>query len=458
MGLKMQLYTIEDLENFSPKKIKEILLERSKLCTTLIKNALIGKTIESEIEKDNDSLVFPIKDITYHMKKEIFIDNKFMVIPINISLEGYCSKNKKDNLYEDLSIDHEIDELLEEYVCPKTKVHWGNKKLQGIDYINMDLLIPNTLVNPDIIIFNEYNSFIESTKKLTPLKIQKKKKELEEKLAKDLEQLKYQKFNVIQETHLYIPEDKDELMEFIEYANKNTYDKQALIGVMKKHSDNEEIVSAVLEGFNEEVFEYASKRLKNDRKFIESCLDKSIVNIMHFVADKFKDDRDLILKAIRVNSSVMEIASERLKNDKNLCLVAVGNFGTGGDAYFHISEELKKDKDIILKLIETRGDFFAFCPEVETNKDLLIKAFSTAFDRQSHNLLVNTSEELKNDKEVALAAIKCYPENIYYIGEKLRKEIGDFEPYTYLSKIDMYNEINESVTTENNGTKRKLKM
>jgi hypothetical protein len=455
----MKLYTFEELEKFTKKDIKNILTERAKMCGSLLNDALIGKTIESEgNDEEEEPLNFKIKEIIYHPSKELSINEKFIAIPVNIYLEDYNCTTKAEIIYENETTDFSIKDLLQEQIIKGTRFSWRAKRLQGLDYINIEILIPNALINPDIKIFNEYNDFITTNQKVSSVKKIKHRKELEKKLALEIEELKYQKFNIVKESGSYVPEDKEELMQFIHHANRVSFDKQALVEVMKKYSDNKEIVEAILAGFYEDIFKYASNRLKNDRDFIESCLDKKIVTIMEYVCDKFKDDDVLIHKAVTVNGSVIEHASERLKDDKNIALIAVGNNLSGDSAYFSISENLKKDKDIILKLVETRGDFFAVCPEVETNKELLIKAFSTAFDRQSSNLLRNTSEELRNDKEVALAAIKCNPDNIYHIGEKLKKEIGSFDPYTYLSRIDLYNEINEEVINHEVSPKRKMKM
>ena len=457
----MKFYTISELEKMTKAEITKVLLERNKICTSLIKNALVGKTIESDmgnkIGDDEESIIFPIKDINCHNIKDIFVDENNTSISLNIYLDGYFCKTKKDIMYDDEATNFSFRTLIEENIVKTARIYWGLRRLQGVDYINMELLLPSPLINPDIVAYQNYANYCKS-KRATLVSKEKKKQELDSKLVLAIEELKDERFNILREDYCYIPEDKEELMKIIKKAAKKTFDRAALVGVIKKYPDNEEIVSAVLEGFYEDVFQYASDRLKNDRKFIEYCLDKSIVNIMEFVADKFKDDDVLMFKAISVNGSMIEVASDRLKNDKNLCLIAVSDKGSGGNAYHYISDEMKKDQDIILKLVETRGDFFAYCEEVKTNKELLIKAFSTAFDQQSRNLLQNTSEEFKNDKQVALAAIKCFPQNIYYIGEKLKAEIGNFEPYTYLSKIDLYNEIKDEITDNKSNSKRKIKM
>jgi len=455
----MKIYTISELELFNKEELRKIIFERSELCSTLIKNALLGKKIDSNmgkpITKNMDKLTFPIKDINYHKSKDITFDERVTIIPINVYLEGYLCENNKESMHYDELTSHKLRTLIEKHVNEDCRIHWGEKKLHGLDYINMDLLFPTKLINPDILAYEKYAQYCKKNKKSNPEAKEKKKKEIQNELNVEVNELKDQRFNLVYEDHLYIPSDRKELMELIKKINKKTFDLETLTGIVKKYPDDEEIVYEAIGGFQEEVFKYASNRLKNDEKFINRCLDNNRVNFLEFVGKKFKDNEEIIRKAINISGYIIRVASNRLKNDKALCLDAVES---QADAFLVISKEIRKDKDLIDKIIEKRGEYFCICPEVKTNKYLLIKAFSTAFDRQSHALLQRTSEEFRNDKQVALAAIKCNSENINYIGKKLRAEIGDFEPITYLSKIDLYNEMNQQVEKQAVMPQKKFKM
>ncbi len=455
----MKIYSISELELLSKEQINEIIIERSKLCASMVSQALFGKKIESNMGKslrDNPPKVdFTIKNITYHQNKDVCYDSNNTVIPINVYLDGYSCKTKKDTMHYDELAQHKLRYLLEKNIDENISIHWGSKKLQGLDYINMDLLFPTNLINPDIIAYSDYLNYCKQNKKASESSKERNKKKLQDDLEIKVNDLNSQRFNLLKEDYLYVPENKEELMEYISKATRKTFDKQALIGVVKKYPDNEEIIFEALYGFQEDVFEYASDRLKNDEKFIHYCLDNNRVNFLEFVGDKFKDDEQVIRKAINISGYIIRVASDRLKNDKQLCLIAIEN---QADAFGVISEEMRKDKDIINKILEKRGDYFCICPEVKTNKELLIKAFSTAFDRQSYNLLTRTSEEFRNDKEVAIAALRCSEDNIRYIGEKLKAEIGDYDPITYLTKIDLYNQMSDEVVEQDITPKKKLKM
>lgn len=89
---------------------------------------------------------------------------------------------------------------------------------------------------------------------------------------------------------------------------------------------------------------------------------------------------------------------------------------------------------LLNEAMKQRGEFLMCSPLVKTDKQLLIKAFSNAFPPQSTGLLNMTSEEFRNDKDVALAAVKCYPQNFWSLSKDLQKLIGDNDAVEFLSK------------------------
>jgi hypothetical protein len=451
----MKLYTITQLEEFTEEQITQTIDERGKLLASLINNTIVGKEIcgfpNLEL-KQKDKISLKIDKAEYGNGK-IFYDDMRIFMPLNIYLADY--DNKKGRIFEDTLFETNFDELLTEIVDKKSRFRWGSKKLQGQNYINVDLLFPSPLIIPDILALQQYKAYCKKSKKVSAKYKEQIKQELEDKLSSEIEELKDRRFNLIRETHLYIPENKDELMSFIKKSQEK-FDKEALKGVMLKHSDNEEIVLVVLDLFNDDLFEFASDRLKKDKKFINKCIDEhNHINIVEFIDEKFRDDKKFMTKCVNIAGYIIRAASDRLKNDKNLCLEAVAD---DANAYLVISEEMMKDKDVLFKAMEERGDYFAFHPEIKTNKELLIQAFSTAFDRQSRNLLERTSEELKNDEEVALAAVKCYAENFYYLGEELKAKIGNNNPLASLEKMVAYNKLNFNLPNEEKAKKPKAKI
>jgi hypothetical protein len=456
----MKLYTISELEKLSSDEIIEIINSRYKLFTKLTNDAIIGKKVETigskakEINGRQEKRSFPIKNIEYLENKNPLFGQDVAIIPINIILDGYDSKSKNGTLYHDHLTTSSISNLLQKKIEKDITIHWSAKKLQGQNHVSFDLLFPIKLIAPDIIAYIDYNPDWNSKKIISKIIDNEKKQKLENKLLKEIEEIQNNKFNLIKEKHAYVPDNKEELMEFIQKYSK-IYDKDALNEVVKKYPDNKEIVLAAIGLFNDEVFKYASDKLKDDREFVNYCIENHKGNILEFASERLRDDESLLLKAIKsVGGQIMRAASDRLKNDKNIALIAIQSQAM---AYTHISENLKTDEEVISILIEQKPDFFKPPPIIRNNKELLIKAFKNAYPDSSNLLLEYTSDELKNDTQVALAAIECSPRNIEYIGQKLKDEIGDFEPFAYLKNIDLYKEMHNEMTNDNS-SKRKPKM
>lgn len=452
----MKLYTISELEELNEEEINQVLHDRCGLLVKLMNDAIKGIQIHSFGSKSGDTtkLYFNIENIEYKKNDTVNLNNDFIITPINVYLAGYNSKSKTGTIYHDYSTGGLLNSLIEKHLDKGARVHWGIKKLQGQNHVNFDLLFPSNLIIPDILAYKNYQNYTNNKKNISKINEDSKKK-FESKLLLNINEMKINKFNLLMEDHLYVPDNKDELMNFIEKASKN-HDQESLNAVVKKYSDNEEIVLAAIGFMNDKVFEYASDRLKDDKKFVNYCIDNHKANILAFASERIRDDEVLLLKAIKaVGGQIMRAGSNRLKNDKDICLIAIKDRAI---AYQYISEELKIDDDIILTLIEQKPDFFKPCPIIKNNKNLLISAFKNAYPDSSNLLLTQTSDELKNDTQVALAAIECCERNIQYIGDKLKAEIGDLEPFAYLKKIDLYKEIDQEITDNTNQTKRKIKM
>lgn len=467
----MKLYTISELEQLTSEEINDILHSRCKILTTMVKDAFLGEEINSvgskseEINGKKEKFVCQIQDIQYHAKEKAWAGEYFIISPINIYLAVYDSKSKTGSIYQDYSTGGVFTSLMEKHIDKGARIHWGIKKNQGQNFINLDLLFPSNLIIPDIVALTHYKNTIEESKKkktkskqTNPIINENFKQELENNLTTQIDKIKNNRFNLLKEDNSYVPDDKEQLMEFIKKASKpfDSFNKETLNAVVKKYPDNEEIVLAAIGMFNDEVFEYASERLKDSREFVDYCIDNRKGNILPFASERLRDDEELMLKAIKsVGGQIIRAASDGLKNNKKFALIAIESQAM---AYQNISEELKSDEEVILALIKQEPDFFKPVPVIKHNKALLLKAFEKAYPDSSSLLLKYTSEELRNDADVALAAMKCNEENIKHIGKKLKDEIGDFEPFAYLKNITLYKDMNAELTNDSTNIKRKIKM
>lgn len=446
----MKIYSIDELVAMNKEQKQEVMQERSDVLFNLVSQMLTNKTIDVPIsnkmhEKEKETL---LKISALNLKtpmQHLDMNNAVLLyLELDVELSKKMSNNSK---YDSEEMTSHMNDMLGKFIDKKARVLWSVEKVANNNKLEMRLLFPDNLILPDLALLKKYKEISKKAKKADK---ENYKQEFQNKLNLEVEEMKTKRFNIIKNNPSYIPEDKEDLMEFIKKSNKK-FDKEAVKNIIKKYSDNEEIVEACIGLFNDSLFKYVSKRLQDDRNFVIKMVNKN-VNILEYAPEKYLDDDEIMNKAIDISGYIIRVVSERLKNDKQFCLAAIKS---QVEAYGVIPPKMKEDNDLLMEAMNERGEFLMYSKQVKTNKELLIKAFSNAFPPQSRHLLQVTSEEFKNDKEVALAAIKCSADNILEISKELREEIGTNDPIEYLTEqINLMNKQSElnSVTK-----KKKLK-
>lgn len=450
----MNIYTISYLENLKKLEIKDIIKERGEILSKLISQALKNKKIRiyKGIEKNkiNRDTFLTISHVEINNIKDniIYLDeNKVLIVNLNINVE--LNKELTPDLIYDKELGTSIlNNIIEKVIDKEARIIWHISEVKN-NNICINLLFPEKLILPDIVLLNEYKKLLKKAKKQDK---ENYRKEFEEKLKTEITELSKKRFNLIKNNHAYIPEDRLELIDFIKISHKNA-DEEAIKNIIEKYNDDEEIIMASINLYNHHLFSFISDRLKKDKAFILKLIEIN-ENILEYVDEKLKDDDEIIIKAIGINGFMIKFSSERIKNDKNFCFTAIKK---QAEAYEFISPAMREDNDLLMAAINQRGELLIHNSQIKTNKELLIKAFSNVFPNKSKYLLNCTSRKLKNDKDVALAAIKCHYENIEEISPKLKKEIGNYNAIEYLEN-DLFNtKLNNELPTKIN-TKNKRKI
>ena len=115
-------------------------------------------------------------------------------------------------------------------------------------------------------------------------------------------------------------------------------------------------------------FEFLSKRLKHDDRFILSAIgsDKPYGMALAFASDEMKNDKEVVLKAISGYMYALEYASDALKDDKEVVIAALSR--DGGNIKF-VSSRLCADREIIQKAVEDCGGYALKFASEELKKD-----------------------------------------------------------------------------------------
>jgi hypothetical protein len=181
-----------------------------------------------------------------------------------------------------------------------------------------------------------------------------------------------------------------------------------------------------------------NKNLLKDKSFILSLSSTQFLTIISSLDAEFVFDFDLMTKFFPLcdkefynffkNQITQEIQTEYLKlfpyqfklfsgfdDDKEIIIKAIE---ISNDSYYHASERLKKDRDVILTLIKQYGMKSIEFPELLTNDEEFVR-FSI---ESCPFVLKHLKKEFQNRKEfVSTCALKI-PLTINYASEELKKD------------------------------------
>ncbi|KAK3242986.1 hypothetical protein CYMTET_47342 [Cymbomonas tetramitiformis] len=111
-------------------------------------------------------------------------------------------------------------------------------------------------------------------------------------------------------------------------------------------------------------------------------------------------DRDVISAAVSTNGRLLRYASESLRDDRELALIAVAN----GDALSVLSERLRDDKEVVMRALTSKYP-----------AERLVDGLSSGAK--------SASNRLKEDKEVVLAAMEQNVFQFRFAAESLRDDV-----------------------------------
>jgi len=131
------------------------------------------------------------------------------------------------------------------------------------------------------------------------------------------------------------------------------------------------------------------------------------------------ENKEKLLKTIKVDGLALEYADDNLKNDKEVVLEAVKN---NGKALKYASEGLKNNEEIVLEAIKNYIDALKYASEeLKNNKAIILEAVKN----DGYNLEY-ASEKLQNNKKFILKVIKKNGYTLQYVSNDL---IEKFKQY-----------------------------
>ncbi len=145
---------------------------------------------------------------------------------------------------------------------------------------------------------------------------------------------------------------------------------------------------------------YASVALRRNREIIDAAIHSDGC-ALEYVPEDLQQDRQLVLEAAK-NTCSWSLIPEAFQTDKEIVLAVIAHYE---NVYPYIPDELADDIDIILAALDKHSDLIATVvlslpDEVLADKEKMLQIVT-----YNSAALEYASEELKTDKEVAMAAL-----------------------------------------------------
>ena len=208
-----------------------------------------------------------------------------------------------------------------------------------------------------------------------------------------------------------------------------------------------------------------SQRLRDDKDLVMMALGEGDTNkeayvceqsLLRYVSDRLKDDKDVVLLAMQHFGLGLTYASDRLKDDKDVALAAVAH-PNEKEKYFvaehgcrvecsynFVSSRLKADREVALLAVQNNPWAYYFAPvDIKRDFEIALTAFNNFVNPEQlkvpaeflddKSFILKTiqngsikyaSARLKDDKDVALAALKRAHDDYRYLSFERQKDPG----------------------------------
>jgi hypothetical protein len=190
--------------------------------------------------------------------------------------------------------------------------------------------------------------------------------------------------------------------------------------------DNPQFILDGIKKFGVDIFKISSKRLQDDREFIEKALNISI-DVYRHLSKQWRKEFAVTLNEASL-CELYEFLPKHFHQDEELYIKIRGTRN-----YRFASEHLRNKREHVIYAVEREGIALKSASEAYKNdKEIVMKAVG-----QGSRILQYASEALRDDRDVVLKAMQCDIFNFAYASERLR---DDYE-IAYMAMKD-YGRIN----------------
>lgn len=225
----------------------------------------------------------------------------------------------------------------------------------------------------------------------------------------------------------------------------------------EKDRDNPDIALAAISDrsdesrtFNNEagIFCFVSERLKNDRDFVLRAI-KLKPDILPFLSPQLQNDELVIAEAVKHDNSVLQFIADKYRQNPDFLrtMVTKSNWGLiyapelrndreyilnlakdGVTVLEYLPNKFRSDRELVLAAVHASSYEFGYASQaLQNDREIIVAALMRAKkDRQetygSETILSFVNDKWRDDKELALIAVSCNYEEYFYLSERLRND------------------------------------
>lgn len=130
---------------------------------------------------------------------------------------------------------------------------------------------------------------------------------------------------------------------------------------------------------------------------------------------EWNNDIDIILEAVKVDSKNILFASDDIRNNKHVCMLAIESFPF---SLLYMPDIMKDDEELALKAVKKEGGVLTYLSnKIKDNKTVVLAAI-----KNNHIAMLDMSFRLKNDLEFFYQIVNsCKTVGYKYFGEDILK-------------------------------------
>ncbi|WP_302162507.1 DUF4116 domain-containing protein [uncultured Fusobacterium sp.] len=201
---------------------------------------------------------------------------------------------------------------------------------------------------------------------------------------------------------------KDFILEIINKEFNKSLDLEKLI---ESFTDDKEVMSAYLEKYPRS-FHLASERLKNDKDIALIVAEKEPYFAGEYIPRELYKDKE-ILKKLGPGIDYYKLSEEQLK-DKEIALLLVKEAEIKLD---QLPRKIRQDKEVVLEAVKVCGSNLEYAPQFVSDREVVLSAV------KSDGLAIEfSSKRFTDDKEIMLEAVKENGKSLNFASERLRED------------------------------------